>query len=201
MPASLLKHISDDDLKTFCDTSMSWKEMFQKCGYKHRGEIGVKRRIKKRLDKLQISHIHLDRTPVFKMSQKEVSDLLLESTTWYEFVVEKLKFRYLSSNSLAITQEVLGQMQLSCEHLGEPRNKNGKKVRPQRPHIVLEKRLEEDGRLKICEWCRCEAMDDFDDGQWIWCGRPLTLEIDHIHGKGFPGCDDPRNLRYVYFNL
>ena len=52
------------------------------------------------------------------------------------------------------------------------------------------------GREKICEWCRCEHMSNY-EGVWHWNGKPITLQIDHIHGRKVPDCDDAWNLRYL----
>lgn len=195
----IIRQISEDDLKFFCETSKTWKEVAIKCGYTTAtaGDRGCQLRLRKKIIKLQIPHSHLDKIPTDHLSEAQISTMLQESTSWHDFIVEKMKFRTLNKNYLALVIEVLGKLGLSYDHLGEFVDKDGKKVSPTRQRCVLERRLQESGRLEICEWCRCEAMDDFDNGKWIWCGRPLTLEIDHIHGKGFPGCDEPWNLRYL----
>ena len=58
--------------------------------------------------------------------------------------------------------------------------------------------LEKDNRLYICEICRCEDME-LDDGQWLWNGKPLKLEIDHIqrYQHTDDDLDHPSNLRWL----
>ena len=68
------------------------------------------------------------------------------------------------------------------------------KVRRKTP--VLRNFLNRIGRLEICEWCRCEAME-LSDGKWLWHGKELRLHIDHIHGMEVENCDAADNLRYL----
>lgn len=64
---------------------------------------------------------------------------------------------------------------------------------------VLHKRLQNSGRLYICEWCRCENMQ-LENGQWKWNENVITLEIDHIKARAKGGSDDTDNLRYLCSN-
>ena len=61
----------------------------------------------------------------------------------------------------------------------------------------LRKKLDDSGRLYVCEWCHCEDMT-LDNGEWHWKDKPLTLQIDHIHGRdGTDKQDRLENLRYL----
>jgi len=70
-------------------------------------------------------------------------------------------------------------------------------VNKRRTSNQLRKILDESGRLYICDWCRCEKMT-LSDGEWLWRGLPLKLQIDHIHGvDGTENQDSLDNLRYL----
>ena len=56
--------------------------------------------------------------------------------------------------------------------------------------------LKNAGRLEICEFCRCEKMT-LEEGKWIWNGKPLTLQIDHILGLTGDDPDRLDNLRIL----
>jgi 5-methylcytosine-specific restriction endonuclease McrA len=62
---------------------------------------------------------------------------------------------------------------------------------------ILRRMLNASGRLYVCEWCHCEDMT-LDNGEWQWKDKPLTLQIDHIHGRdGTDNQDRLENLRYL----
>lgn len=66
----------------------------------------------------------------------------------------------------------------------------------------LKRVMEKSDRLYICEWCRCECMS-MENHEWMWHGKPLKLQIDHI--KGLDECknedaDKAENLRWLCAN-
>ena len=61
---------------------------------------------------------------------------------------------------------------------------------------TLRKELNSVGRKYICEYCRCKQMQKTEDG-WMWNGAPIVLDIDHIHGIGWEGCNTAENLQYL----
>jgi len=78
-------------------------------------------------------------------------------------------------------------------------NKYGQKRRGTQ---FLKNRLREANVLEICAWCRCEHME-LDNGTWLWNGRPMSLQVDHIHGRSKPPReedDDVSNLRFLCWN-
>lgn len=61
---------------------------------------------------------------------------------------------------------------------------------------VLKNIMERAQKCYICDWCRCETMS-LVDGEWIWHGQVLKLQIDHIHGCSAADSDEAHNLRWL----
>ena len=93
-------------------------------------------------------------------------------------------------------------LKLSTKHLLS--FKLGRKIKPvcdlkngRRRRQILRKKLDDSGRVYVCEWCHCEDMT-LDDGEWHWKDKQLTLQIDHINGRdGTDKQDRLENLRYL----
>lgn len=95
-----------------------------------------------------------------------------------------------------------------CDDLGVSWNHLKFKLKPRKDMKSKRRRtsclrniLRKSGKLYICEICRCEDMD-LHDGEWIWNGKPIQLEIDHIKGNCSKDddVDDPSNLRWLCGN-
>lgn len=54
----------------------------------------------------------------------------------------------------------------------------------------IRKKLLASGRPYWCEICHCRSkgFTRTQDG-WLWNGKPITLQVDHIYGVDFEGCD------------
>lgn len=144
------------------------------------------------------------------MPQKDFTDIefigiVKDSYRWKD-LMEKIGYTMWSSRSKNICvrrMKRLGMLQ-ELERLKNLRKhlKSHHELKPKRYGIKrrntssLWSKLEVAGRLKICEWCRCEHMT-LHEGEWIWNGKVLKLQIDHIHG--FEGDDPDRieNLRIL----
>ena len=61
----------------------------------------------------------------------------------------------------------------------KPRNEMKSK---RRRTSCLRNIMKKSEKLYMCEICRCEDMD-LHDGEWIWNGKPIQLEIDHLKGN------------------
>lgn len=157
---------------------------------------------------------------VNKIPQKEFANILTQSTSW-KSVLKQCGFKpndpttcknpknvnqfggnckkkvIKRANALGIDVSHLkdGYMMMR-KHRSDLKinSRHEKKARRQRHNLA--KRLRDVNRLEICEWCRCENME-LKDGKWMWYGRPLTLQIDHIKGLDYEDSDEPEFLRFL----
>lgn len=88
------------------------------------------------------------------------------------------------------------KLKLDYKHLGYQLTPLSKLSRNRRCRTHLLKKLAESGRPYICEWCKCKGMDfDENDGEWMWNGKVLKLQVDHINGIRVEDPDNVNNLR------
>lgn len=127
------------------------------------------------------------------------------STTW-EQVAGKCGYKtqrkhgspYCQTNTKTKMQNICDAHGVSYSHLKgvtvnrkwTPLNELKKK---KRGTSALKRKLLMSDRLYICEWCLCENMD-LVDGEWIWNGKKLTLQVDHIKGREH---EDVNSLRFL----
>ena len=203
MPPSKLSLISDDDFTRFVSNSTSWFQIASKCSLDCSYEQ-IKRRVRDM--KLNTEHIMppgaYHATYVSKFSDQEFIDIIASSTTWNQVA---LKCGHQWGTAIKHAKKRAIAMKLDTEHIEqrctpfESLQPHGRSKHPRRCRNVLRRRLLESGVLEICQWCRCENME-LDNGQWLWHGKPLRLEIDHIHGRSNPPSEwDDRldNLRFL----
>jgi len=98
-------------------------------------------------------------------------------------------------------QTRIKQLNLSDEHIHDATPGPQMKVLSllksrKRKTDKLRRMLDESGRLYICDWCKCDNMT-LKNGEWLWRDKPLTLQIDHIHGRDGDDQDRLDNLRYL----
>lgn len=220
-PSLKLSAISDDDFINFVKTSTYWMELVLKCGYK-KERLGVawasKQRIIKRMQSLNLSYDHLKSSSgnrglnplqndvMSKISDETFTEYVQSSRSWYELILKcgykQSKYKGVGKDAKTMVQKRIERQQLSCSHLKlydksqyvKPVEKLTTKRRHRRE---LHRKLQESGRLYMCEWCRCENMTLW-NGQWLWRDWPVTLEIDHIRGRqGTDEDDNIDNLRYL----
>ena len=77
---------------------------------------------------------------------------------------------------------------------------NGKMGQCRRGPEFLRRELNRIGRPYICEWCQCKNMELNEEGEWMWNGYELKLEINHVMGVDFENCNDADNLQYLCSN-
>lgn len=160
---------------------------------------------------------------LYKVTDKELKQYVSESTLWFDVLT---KCGYPIKHSISFYGNAIEEhgasakntvvkrctrANISYEHLkrkhstkaGQPllslvdhACKRGHTIK-RRDARVLHKRLQDSGRLYICEWCRCDGMT-LEHGEWLWRDWPLQLQIDHIHGlDGTEDQDRIDNLRYL----
>ena len=88
------------------------------------------------------------------------------------------------------------KLKIDHSHLDYQHTPLEKLIQKRRGHAVLHKKMQEAGRLYICEWCRCDGMELW-NGEWLWRDWPIKLQIDHIHGRNIEDPDKLDNLRYL----
>ncbi len=152
--------------------------------------------------KLNTEHITGLVSKVSTVSDQKFTDIIASSTTWNQVA---LKCGHKWGTAIKHAKKRAIAMKLDTEHIEQRcipyeslKPRVGRK-HPKRSAIVLRRKLLKSGVLEICQWCRCENME-LDNGQWLWHGKPLQLEIDHIHGRSNPPCEwDDRldNLRFL----
>ncbi len=120
------------------------------------------------------------------------------------------KLGYKGSKNTKILDERLKQLCIDTSHFNsrglgvakkpdsELRSTFGnQKGSMRRPTKQLRNILRHVRRPYICEWCQCEKMELEKDGEWMWNGVPVQLEVNHVLGVGFEGCNAVENLQYL----
>ena len=137
------------------------------------------------------------------ISDDQLKELVKQSLKWSDLVI-RIGYHVKKPNKVGPARypqlmSRLMKLGVSYHHLyklekQKPREQlSGKKRRDSR---VLKRKLQNSGRLYICEFCRCEDMT-LEDGMWMWNNQPLTLQVDHIHGRDFEESDELWNLRLL----
>ena len=109
-------------------------------------------------------------------------------------IARELGLKYRATSTMA------AKIKHRCIRLGiDITNVNWEKPRPvvnRCATTTLRSILEGYGREYVCHVCNCEDMTMGENGEWQWKGHDLPLEINHMYGVGFHGCDHPKNLAY-----
>jgi len=149
-------------------------------------------------------------------SDDDFKQHVTSSKHWYE-MIKKCGFkmvtpesgdlndcRYHQNHKKSVLKRI-NAMGLSSDHLQRKthirkRLANNELRKVRRSTSYLKKILTQSKREYICERCKCERMT-LVDGEWMWYGSKIVLQIDHIHGlKGTEEDDKAENLRYLCAN-
>jgi len=204
MPPSKLSLISNEDFTRFISNSTTWPQVINKCGFFTTSCPKVKERAMAM--KLNVSHIIEGRkkgpNKMKMISDSTFKELVSTSQNWND-VARKIGFKVTNTSGGAgmWCKARAIKMGLNIAHVRGLKPFSDLKS-PRRNVCTLRRKLKDAGILEICSWCRCEHME-LDDGKWLWFGRELRLQIDHIHGRSNPPCekdDDVNNLRFLCYN-
>ena len=203
MPPSKLSLISNEDFTRFISNSTTWPQVINKCGFFTTSCPKVKERAMAM--KLNVSHIIEGRkkgpNKMKMISDSTFKELVSTSQNWND-VARKIGFKVTNTS---------GGAGMWCKARAIKMGLNIAHVRGLKPFSdlkhgrkgnTLKRKLKDAGIPEICSWCRCEHMQ-LDDGKWLWFGRELRLQVDHINGKSNPPCekdDDVKNLRFLCYN-
>lgn len=159
------------------------------------------------------------RIPILStVSDEDFKEIVSNSYKWCE-VAEKVGYSLVKCNEGKtgfyqcgghICRKRAISMNLNIDHMWKRSGPN-KPIEDLKPNNYGQKRrgtaflinrLCEANVLEICACCRCEHMK-LDDGTWLWNGKPMTLQVDHVHGRSKPPREEDdkvSNLRYLCWN-
>ena len=153
---------------------------------------------------------HVDNTKaLWRVSDDQFTSFVSSSETWFELAV-KCGSKSLHPTRVSIDYKPIKKraqlLELDINHLCRRNNQYGTRQRlptnrltKRRNARELRKKMQDAGREYVCEGCQCAGMQ-LQDGVWLWQGKPLTLQVDHVSGRN---CTDPENLnnlRYLCAN-
>lgn len=145
---------------------------------------------------------------VNKIAERDFIDIIKSSYSWLDAASKcgfkkKQKYRAIRQENKQRIQKRCNQLGISTTHLKDGFDARWKKrdnlQKNRRPTYMLRKKLQKSNRLEICEICRCENLE-YHEGNWMWQGKPLQMQIDHIKGIIHDDSDDVEFLRYVCAN-
>ena len=153
---------------------------------------------------------HVDNTKaLWKISDDQFTSLVSSCETWFELAA-KCDCKSLHPTRVSIDYKPIKKraqlLQLNISHLCRKNNQYGARQRLPSNKLIarrhtreLRRELQDAGREYVCEECQCANMQQ-EHGIWLWQGKPLLLQVDHISGRNCPDPDSLDNLRYLCAN-
>ena len=143
---------------------------------------------------------------LWKVSDDVFVSFVSSCDTWFELAV-KCGSKSLHPTRISIDYKPIKKraqlLELDISHLCRKNNQYGKRQRlpsnrltKRRNPRELRQKLHDAGREYVCEWCQCANMQQ-QEGIWLWQGKPLTLQVDHISGRNCADSENVNNLRYL----
>lgn len=140
------------------------------------------------------TQLPMRRSKFFTVSDEEFTKYISNSHSWS--MVSRQCYGYKTQPGIVECKKRALALKLDTNHINGliPYNLLKPGDRPaRRSGKVLKQKILKSGVLDICQWCRCENMK-LDNGNWLWVEKPLSMQVDHIHGRSKPPCEEDDRL-------